>query len=126
MSLPSGSSGKPDNPASSDRCYRGDAVSPRPPIGGCRPRAGWGSAEERAGIAGEKLDEVVLSAAAVFSNSRPSGSSGGLADPERLRRLWHAADLDDGQQHAQLHRRQPLMAGNCLQRRAGIERGRVH
>ena len=54
------------------------------------------------------------------------GVSGGLGNAEHLCDVRHTADLDDGEQHAQLGGRQPVGPGDNLGRRRCIQGGLLH
>ena len=85
------------------------------------------SARERAGEAGKDLDQIRLPACAgLFIKALEMGFDRALADAERLGDLWRAADLDDGQQDADLHRRQPVCLGDRLRRGACGQSGFLH
>src|SRR5262245_59255454 len=78
---------------------------------------------EGTGIACHQLDEVGLAlGAGLREQPMQMRLHGRLGEAQRLRDLWHPADLYDGEQYAQLSRRQPVKLADDLERGGGVQR----
>src|SRR5262245_10897339 len=95
----------------------------------CKARANRAARlrEQGAGKAGDELDEISLAGCSgLAEHAVEMRLDRRLANPKRLRDLRHATDLNNGEQHAELARRQIVEPSDGLWREGSLDRHLVH